>query len=86
MRAVSQQPTHTMSDDKLKLYADFKVTAFDRDGEIVQEQTIEDTGHFTMEDISTNAMVHGVDEIKVEILSFETRRGDQTELVVGRND
>lgn len=75
-----------MSGDELKLYANFKVTAFDRDGEIVQEQTIEDAGDFTMEDISTNGMVHGVDEITVEILSVETRRGDQTELVVERDE
>jgi len=71
-----------MSEEQLKLYANFKVTAFDRNGEVVQETVIEDTGNFTMEDISKNAMVHGVDELKVEVLSFETRRGDQTEIAV----
>ncbi|MDB9247508.1 hypothetical protein PN419_00605 [Halorubrum ezzemoulense] len=74
------------TDDNLQLYCDFKITAYDRDGEVVQKSTVTETGSVTMEDISTNALVKGVDEIKVEVLSVETRRGGNTEISIERAD
>jgi hypothetical protein len=51
--------TDDADEDDLRLYCDFKITAFDRDGNVVQEQVINETGSFTMEDISSNALVNG---------------------------
>jgi hypothetical protein len=65
-----------MTDDQLRLYATYEVTARNRDGDVVQHDYIENTGSVTMEDISTNALVNGVDEIEVSIQEVETRRGD----------
>lgn len=64
--------------DGLKLYGDFDVIAKDTDGDVIQRREIDDSGAFTIEDIKQNALLHGLDEIRIVPRGFETRRGDET--------
>jgi hypothetical protein len=68
--------------EQLKLYGDFDVIAKDADGEVIQRREIDDSGAFTIEDIKQNALMHGLDEIRIVPRGFETRRGDETEIRV----
>lgn len=67
-----------MSDDEShKLYADFRIVARDADGVVVQSELIEDAGSVTMEDIKTNAVMNGVDEIEVSLRGVRAKRDDR---------
>jgi len=70
------------SEEQLKLYADFNVIVKDTDGDIIQQQSIQDSGSFTIEDIKRNAILKDIDEIEVIPKAMETRRGDTTEFLV----
>lgn len=71
-----------MSDEK-KLYGDFEIVAKDKDGNVIQTNTVKDSGSFTVEELWQNAMLHGLDQLEITPIGFETREGDNTQIRVG---
>lgn len=62
----------------VKLYGDYRVRVFDKDGELVQSDIVEDTGSVTIEDVFENAVIHGVDEIEIVPIKVEARDEEET--------
>jgi len=68
--------------DELKMFGTYKVEALDSDGNVIQENTIESTGSFTIEEIKTNALLHDLAELKVTPLEVKTERDGKTEMKI----
>jgi len=70
----------------IRLYGRYEVTALDGEGNVLQTEVIEDAGAFSIEDIYQNALVHHIDELQIEPITIEVRRGDEVIHCIERDD